>query len=348
MLQRPSNDLLTYPHPVPPEAGMPIEVVPGIQWLRIPLPFQLDHVNLYLLEDHGGWTLVDTGFGNSSTQALWEELLAGPLRGRVLTRMIATHHHPDHVGMAGWLSQRFNIPVTMTAVEFNAAGALQADPTAFDTPEHRHFYLSHGLDEPMAALISGRGHMYLSATTGLSEQGDLVADGDWLRIGGRSFQVVTGGGHSPDQIMLAAPAEGIFLAADQVLARISPNVSVSADKPDIDVLGDYVASLGRLRSIVPDDLLVLPGHERPFFGLHVRIDQLRRHHAVRCDRIAAVCTTAPRSAAELVPLLFNRPLDPHQTGFAFGEVLAHINYMVNRGELRREIEADAIHRVRAV
>lgn len=347
MMQRTEAPELIFPRPDPPEFGVPEEISPGILWLRLPLPFELDSINLYLLEDDDGWALVDTGFADRRTRALWETLLSGPLRGRRLSRMIVTHYHPDHVGMAGWLSRHADLPLAMSRIEYAAAAELRADPGGFDTPEHRRFYVSHGLDAAMAGIVAGRGHTYLAGTTGLPDRYTVLTAGERLRIGGRDFDVRTGGGHAPDQVMLVAPTERVFIAADQVLARISPNVSVTAAAPEDDALGAYIASLTRLQAELPEDLLVLPGHERPFLGVHARIRALCAHHARRCGRIAEACAAVPLSAAELVPLLFARPLDPHQTGFAFSEVLAHINYMLGRGELRRETGPDGVHRVRA-
>jgi glyoxylase-like metal-dependent hydrolase (beta-lactamase superfamily II) len=174
----------------------------------------------------------------------------------------------------------------------------------------------------------------------------LVA-GDTLQIGGRSFDVLTGNGHAAEQVMLYCAADNIFLAADQVLAKITPNISVWAVDPDGDPLGLYIRSLGELKALIPADALVLPGHQLPFYGLHTRSDELIAHHRVRCDAIAEACRTAPRSAAELVPVLFSRKLDPHQMSFAFSEVQAHVNYMLRRGELAWIEGADGIERVRA-
>ena len=146
-------------------------------------------------------------------------------------------------------------------------------------------------------------------------------------------------------MLLDAPG-GLFFAADQVIARISPNVSVHAMEPEADALGDYLRSLAALRRDVAAEALVLPGHGLPFVGLHARIDALVRHHAERCGIIAEACRAAPRTAADLVPIVFPRDLDPHQTSFAFGEVLAHVNHMLAAGTLAAEADGDGRVRFR--
>jgi glyoxylase-like metal-dependent hydrolase (beta-lactamase superfamily II) len=232
----------------------------------------------------------------------------------------------------------------MSATEYLQSLNLHLDPGALEAQHYRRFYLDHGLDPETTQLVVTSGHAYLKLMSGLSPTYHRVVAGDVLRIGGREFDVLTGGGHSPEQVMLVCRADKLFLAADQVLAKISPNVSVNAVDPEGDPLGQYVRSLNALNKGVDDDVLVLPGHNLPFYGLHTRIGGLIAHHHSRCDRILQACKMAPRSAAELVPVVFTRKLDPHQMGFAFGEVLAHVNYMLRRGELQQSKTADGILR----
>jgi glyoxylase-like metal-dependent hydrolase (beta-lactamase superfamily II) len=322
-----------------------MEVAPGIFWVRLALPFRLNHVNIYLIDDGAGWALVDTGLGDNATQLAWQPLLDGLLRERPLTRIIATHFHPDHVGAAGFLLRRFDVPLYMAATEYLLSLNLHLDPGALEAEHYRRFYLEHGLDAEATQRVVTNGHAYLKLTSGLPPTYHRVIAGDVLRIGGREFDVLTGGGHSPEQIMLLCRAENLFLAADQVLANISPNVSVVAVDPEGDPLGYYLRSLSTLKIGVSNDVLVLPGHNLPFFGLHARIDGLIAHHRSRCDLILDACRAAPRSAAELVPFVFTRKLDPHQMGFAFGEVLAHVNHMLRQGELKSFASTDRIGRV---
>ncbi|MBV8612205.1 MAG: MBL fold metallo-hydrolase [Acetobacteraceae bacterium] len=338
---------LTFPHAEAPPPGGVRPIARGVLWLRLPLPYRLDHVNIYLIEDEGGWCAIDTGLGDKSCRELWEAALAGPLSGGRLTRLIVTHFHPDHVGLAGWLAERFGLPLLMPRPEYLYSLALQYAPGDLGADMHRPFFLRHGLDAATTELVLSRGHEYLRRTSGVPTTYTRLQHGDTLEIGNRRFQVLTGGGHALEQAMLVRPEEGIFFAADQVIARISPNVSVHAMEPEADALGIYLGSLGTIRAAVDPDVLVLPGHGLPFEGLHTRIDELTRHHATRCAMIAAGCQATPLSAAELIPVVFTRTLDPHQTGFAFGEVLAHVNYMLRGGELREERGTDGVARYRA-
>ena len=329
MLIQSPGSLIAFPHQTPPAEGQVIEMAPGILWTRFALPYLLNHVNVYLIEDHGGWAAVDTGLGTDDTKAAWNAVLAGPLRGMALTRVVCTHYHPDHVGLVGWLTERFGVPLHMPRTEYLQSLAIQHRAFAANRP----FYETHGLSAEATDTVTTRGQYYLRQVTGLPTQFMRLAAGDTLSIGGRRFAVLTGGGHAPEQAMLYAPDENVFLSADQVLAKISPNISVDAMEPEADPLGAYLASLAALRQAIPEDALVLPGHHVPFTGLHVRVDELAAHHAERCGMIADACAVAPRSAAELVPVLFKRALDAHQTSFAFSEVVAHVNYMRFRGEL---------------
>jgi glyoxylase-like metal-dependent hydrolase (beta-lactamase superfamily II) len=346
-LQPAASAQLIFPHVEAPAAGTTIEVAPGILWTRLALPFLLDHVNIYFIEDGAGWTLIDTGLGDKATQVAWQPLFDGVLRGRPLTRIIATHFHPDHVGAAGFLLKHFDVPLYMSATEYLQSLNIHLDPGALEAEHYRHFYLDHGLDADTTRRVVTGGHSYLKRTSGLPPTYHRVVAGDVLRIGGREFDVLTGGGHSPEEIMLLSRADKLFLSADQVLAKISPNVSVIAVDPEGDPLGHYLRSLGALRRDLAEDVLVLPGHNLPFYGLHTRTDQLIAHHEARCDLILRACRTAPRSAAELVPFVFTRKLDPHQMGFAFSEVLAHVNYMLRLGMLTEVAGADGIRRVTA-
>ena len=329
-----SAEPLDFVHPTPPAPGRTIEVAPGILWARLALPFLLDHVNIYFVDDGNGWALIDTGLGDKATLAAWQPLLDTVLKDRPLTRIIATHFHPDHVGAAGFLLKRFNVPLYMSATEYLQCLNLHLDPGALEAEHYRRFYLDHGLDEETTERVVTGGHAYLKLLSGLPPTYHRLVAGDTLRISGREFDVLTGGGHSPEQIMMVCRADKLFFSADQVLAKISPNVSVSAIDPEGDPLGQYLRSLHALRNGVDRGVLVLPGHNLPFHGLAQRIEELIAHHHSRCDRILRACRAEPRSAAELVPFVYTRKLDPHQMGFGFGEVLAHVNYMLRRGALR--------------
>jgi glyoxylase-like metal-dependent hydrolase (beta-lactamase superfamily II) len=326
---------LIHPHPSPPTPGAAIEVAPGILWVRLPLPFRLDHINLYLVDDGDGWAVIDAGIASQASREAWEALLAGPLRGSRLTRLLVTHAHPDHIGLAGWLTERFDIPLLTSQTAYLDCLSLSLDPGRLEAKVYRDFYRHNGLDDATNAQLSTLGHGYLRMITPLPVTFERLVAGDTLGVGSREFAVLSGDGHAPEQIMLHDTAANVFFAADQVLSKISPNVSVSPVDPDGDPLGLYLRSLRALRASIAAKALILPGHGLPFFGLHQRIDDLIAHHDARCHALLEACRAGPRSPAELLGVIFSRSLDPHQMGFAFNELLAHINFMLREGTLQR-------------
>ncbi len=325
--------VLQFPFPEPPAPGQVIAVAPGVLWARIALPFRLDHVNIYLIEDGDGYAVIDTGIGDEATRAAWLALTAGPLAGKRLTRLVVTHYHPDHIGLAGWLCERFDIPLLTSQTSYLGCLNISLSPGAAEAPVYRDFYQRHGLSAEVTQVVSTLGHGYLRMVTPLPPVFTRVVAGDVLDIGGRAFHVLSGDGHAPEQLMLHCPEAKIFLAADQVLAKITPNISVWAVDPQGDPLGLYLRSLRALSAAIPPETLVLPGHQLPFRGLQARCAELADHHGERCRLIAEACRQRPHSVAELVPVMFHRPLDPHQLSFAFSEVFAHVNAMLRRGEL---------------
>ncbi len=335
---------LRFPRAEPPAHGELVEMADGILWTRLPLPFRLDHVNVYLIEDGDGWAVLDTGVATEKCRQVWDTII-GRLQGRPLTKIIVTHYHPDHIGLAGWLCQRFDLPLYTSQTAYLGCINISLQPGALEAPVYREFYLRHGLDPKVADIVSTQGHGYLRLVQGLPPTFRRLVNGDTLKIGGREFQLISGDGHAPEQIMLHLKSEGLFLAADQVLAKISPNVSVWAVEPFGDPLGLYLRSLRSLKQQVAADALVLPGHQLAFYGLHARIDELIAHHEVRCHLILQACRKEAHSAAELVPVLFPKVLDPHQMSFAFSETQAHINYLLGRGEIATALSDDGIERV---
>jgi glyoxylase-like metal-dependent hydrolase (beta-lactamase superfamily II) len=335
MLNQATPEPLVFPNLDPPKPGETIEVRPGVLWARFPLPFRLDHFNIYLIEDGDGLAVVDAGIDDARSRAAWDALLDGPLRGRRLTRIIATHFHPDHVGLAGWLCERFGLKLAMSEAEYLIALNIRLDPQGLRSEPYRSFYRSHGLTEESTELLLGNGLQYLRMVSALPRTFLRLIAEERLRIGGREFEVMTGAGHSPEQVMLYSRADNFVLIADQVLAKISPNVSVEAMDPEGDPLGAYLRSLERLKATLPEDVLVLPGHRLPFVGLHVRADELIAHHEARCMAILESCKQGPQTVGELVPVIFGRNIDdPHQLVFAFSEALAHVNILVRGGRLR--------------
>ena len=305
MMNRAMPETIVFPNPVPPKPGEAVKIRPGVLWARFPLPFRLDHVNVYLIEDGDGLALVDAGIDDPPSRAAWEALLAGPLRGRSLTRVIVTHFHPDHVGLAGWLCERFGLKLAMSETEYLIALNIRLDPQGLKSEPYRSFYRSHGLTEESTELLLGNGLQYLRMVSPPPRTFLRLIAEDRLKIGGREFQVMTGAGHSPEQVMLYSEADNLLLSGDQVLAKISPNVSVEAMDPEGDPLGAYLRSLETLKGL-PEDVLVLAGHNLPFVGLRARANELIAHHEARCMAILEACKERPQTVAELVPVIFGR------------------------------------------
>jgi glyoxylase-like metal-dependent hydrolase (beta-lactamase superfamily II) len=322
------------PFPDPPAPAKAIEAADGVLWARLRLPFRLDHVNIYLIEDGPGFALFDTGIDDAPTRALWEEMLSGLLKGRPLTRVISSHCHPDHIGLAGWLCRRLDLELYASQTEYLDTLTICLDPGALNAEPYRGFYLRHGLSEKQTDLLLGRGLHYLRMVSQLPRTFNRLMAEETLEIGGRTFEIIAGAGHSSEQIMLYCREGGFVLCADQVLAKISPNISVEAIDPNGDPLGAYLRSLNALKQNLPADVLALPGHNLPFVGLHARIDELIAHHQMRCDAIVKAAEAGETTATDLVPVVFGRAIDdPHQMSFAFGEALAHVNYLVRRKAL---------------
>ena len=240
----------------------------------------------------------------------------------------------------------FDAPLYAGLTTYLSSINISIRPDSLEGEHYRDFYLRHGLAPEIAALVATRGHEYLRLVHALEPTFRRILAGDTLTVGGRNYWLMSGEGHAPEQIMLLSEADGLFLAADQVLAKITPNVSVWAVDPDGDPLALYLRSLRALTEQVAPDVLVLPGHQLPFYGLHSRAEELIAHHGLRCDLILSSCKGTPHSAAELVPVLFPKALDPHQLSFAFSETQAHINYLIGRGSLEASLSADGIERVR--
>jgi glyoxylase-like metal-dependent hydrolase (beta-lactamase superfamily II) len=333
---------LRFPHATPPAPGTLTEVAPGVHWLRMPLPFALDHINLWLLADGAGWTIVDSGLDTPITKELWERIFVEALDGKKVTRLIVTHFHPDHMGLAGWLTQRWQIPLWVSETEWLWARMLTVDrdDTAF-AADQLSFYRRAGLDEATIATFAARGNQYAQRVGPVPRAFHRIADGMTIEIGGRSWRVIIGRGHAPEHACLHCAELDLFIAGDQVLPKISPNISVWPNEPDGNPLRRYLDSLETLRREVPADVLVLPSHNLPFYGIDTRIDQLARHHAERLAELKTACAT-PRTTMEIVPLLFRRKLDTQQLGFAIGEALAHLHYLVAAGKLTRGERADGV------
>lgn len=327
-----------------PEPGRTVPVAPGVHWLRMPLPFALDHINLWLLEDGDGWTIVDCGITSDGTRALWEQIFARALQGRPVTRVIVTHMHPDHVGLAHWLCDRWQCRLWISATDWNAARMASQATTGFGGAAAADFFALHGLTDPEAqAQVRARSNYYASMVPDVPRQFRRLMDGMTLAIGGRSWRCIAGHGHAPEHIALACEATQTLISGDMVLPRISTNVSVIDLEPEADPLPLYLRSLQRFGPL-PQGTLVLPSHGKPFTGLHRRLAQLQAHHDDRLAEVMHACTEAPHSAADVLPVLFKRTLDLHQTTFAMGEAIAHLHALAGEGRLRPQDGADGVRR----
>jgi glyoxylase-like metal-dependent hydrolase (beta-lactamase superfamily II) len=340
---------LQYPHGERiPAPGHTLEVAPGVRWVRMGLPFALDHINLWLLRDEqdgrAGWTVVDCGITDDATRAAWERVFEHELDGLPVLRVIVTHMHPDHIGLAHWLTERWQCRLWISATDFNAARVGSQTTTGYGGESAASFFASHGLTDPdSVAKVRARSNYYASMVPRVPAQYRRLMDGDVLDIGGRAWRCISGYGHAPEHISLYCDELHVLLSGDMVLPRISTNVSVSDMEPNADPLKLYLDSLDKY-AFMPDDALILPSHGRPFKGVHVRIAQQRDHHAERLDEVMQACAESPQSASDIVPIMFKRKLDLHQLTFALGEALAHLHTLYFRGELRRYTDDDGVIR----
>jgi glyoxylase-like metal-dependent hydrolase (beta-lactamase superfamily II) len=330
---------LQYPWPDTPHPGTTLEVAPGVRWLSMPLPFQLDHINLWLLDDEGGCTLVDTGIGDARTRSLWDRILPEKLE-----RVIVTHYHPDHAGNADWLCKRFGVQMWTTQGEYLTAHAVRSSSAGYTSDAVLSVFMKNGLDaERSRAMAAMRGNnRYAELVPDFPHSYRRIIEGDVLRIGGREWRAIVGHGHAPEHLSLYSEDANVVIAGDMLLSTISTNVSVWSIDPEGDPLRLFLESVARYREL-PEDVLVLPSHGKPFRGAHARVAQLEKHHQDRFAELLAALDK-PKSAGELLQVLFRRPLDTHQTFFAMGEAIAHLHYLYYAGSARREVGADGVVR----
>ena len=368
-----------------PASGSALEVAPGIKWLRMDLPFALDHINLWLLRDEvdspdmpdekiQGWSVVDCCISRPESKAQWEATFESELEGLPILRVIVTHMHPDHIGLAHWLCERWTTPAHLcqlwiSATDFNAARVASHSTTSFGGDAAARFFASHGLvDADSLEKISGRAGYYSGLVPDVPTSHVRLMDGKTIRIGaGKSradWRCISGYGHSPEHIALyraptalEVPAPGgravdvgtaqrsnaVLISGDMVLPRISTNVSVYDLEPEADALTLFLESIDKFMPL-PADTLVLPSHGKPFRGLHTRVAQLHDHHRDRLAEVVEACAARPTSAADVIPVMFKRALDLHQMTFAMGEALAHLHALWHAGQLTRRLGKDGIYR----
>lgn len=324
-----------------PALGETMVVAPGIHWLRMPLPFALNHINLWLLEDGDGWTIVDTGICKDDVKAAWETLFAGAMGGRPVKRVIVTHFHPDHAGLAGWLTERFGVPLLMPLTEWTFGRMLFLDSDDHSLDAFSKFYKRAGFSQDMMMSVSRRLGGYSKSVSPIPAAMQRITDGDTIDIGGRSWRMIVGRGHSPEHACLYCEEADVLISGDQVLPRISPNVSVWPQEPEAQPLALYLETLARMHRDIAGDPLVLPSHNWPFKGLHGRLEDLQAHHAERLEETFEALH-APSNGVDVLRRLFTRELDEHQTFFAIGETLAHLHHLMAAGRVIRTTDTDGI------
>jgi len=333
---------LTYPFEAPPERGQAREVAPGVQWLRLPLPMAgLNHINVWGLVDGEGWTLVDTGMQTADAAADWHSALAGPLARRPVQRVICTHMHPDHIGMAGWLTRQHECRLWTTRLEYVTCRMLVADTGRAAPPDGVQFYRSAGWGETALEHYKARFGGFGKAVHALPDSYRRIVDGEQLPVGGHTWCAVVGRGHSPEHLCLHCPELKVLISGDQVLPRISSNVSVFPTEPDANPLREWLESLASIRERIPDDVLVLPSHNEPFYGLHARLAALIAGHEERLARVRAELARRKR-AVDLFEALFRRRVSLEMLGMATGESIAHLNCLIARGVATREFDAAGV------
>lgn len=339
-----------------PEPGRALPVAPGVKWVRMTLPFALDHINLWLVRDaidgREGWTVVDCCIARDEAKSQWTQVFERELEGLPVLRVIVTHMHPDHIGLAHWLCERWTTPdhecrLWISATDFAMARIGSQSTTGFGGEAAAAFFASHGLTDPDSVQkIRARASYYPGLVPAVPARYRRLFDGLSVRIGGHDWRCISGYGHAPEHIALWCAALGVLISGDMMLPRISTNVSVYDQEPEADSLRLFLDSIDKFQAL-PAEALVLPSHGRPFTGLHERIRQLHTHHEERLAEVMAACRDKPCSASDVLPVLFPRALDLHQTTFAMGETVAHLNRLWHADQLVRHRGDDGVWRFSA-
>jgi len=356
MAHSPTVSALDYPLDAQlPALGNALEVAPGVLWLRMGLPFALDHINLWLLRDRlphpdqpgvvcDGWTVIDCGVDNPATREAWQQIEQQVLQGLPILRVLVTHMHPDHMGLAHWLCKRWQAPLWMSSSEYLSARLASSGTSNFGGQQTVDFFAAHGWSQPDdLAIVQQRRDYYPSMVPRVPPTCVRLMAGLRVTIGERVWTCIGGLGHSPEHMALLSDDQQILLSGDMLLPSISTNVSVYSQEPDANALQWFLDSLDKMADL-PDSTLVLPSHGRPFRGAATRVAQLRAHHDERLRELLQACEVNALCAHQALPVLFKRPLNVHQTTFAMGEAVAHLNLLWLAGRLLRERGADGVYR----
>jgi len=326
---------LRYPVIEPPAEGEVIEMAEGVLWLRLPLPMALDHVNCYALDEGDSWTIVDTGFDSKRSRAIWQSLLDGPLRGKPVRRVLVTHHHPDHIGLAGWFQSDHGAELITTRTAWLFARMLALDVQAVPSSETLAYWRSAGMDaEVLARRTKERPFNFSDVVAPMPLGFRRIKEGDAIHLGGRHWDVRIGNGHAPEHATLWSRDGELVIGGDQLLASISPNLGVYATEPEADPVGEWLEACERLKTCALDSQLVLPGHKIPFTGLPVRMRQLIDNHHHALERLL-VALEQPHVAVDCFPVLFKREIGDGVYGLALVEAMAHLNHLLHLGQITR-------------
>ena len=336
---------LTFPFTLPQSEAELVDVAPGIKWLRLPMPYALDHVNVYLVRAEKGWLIVDTGLDSPRSRAIWEEVFSGPLRGETVVGVCCTHYHVDHVGLAGYLTDRWRVPLFMSYEEYFTVSGwpmyLKEVPW-----QHAEFFQRAGFPKELLAKALVM-FDFSGEISRLPPSFVRLRGGSPLPIDGARWRILIGEGHAPEHAMLYSEQQGVLISGDQLLPRISTNVSVSVVNPEDEPLSLWLASLDRLAEL-PDDMLVLPGHGLPFRGARTRIEELRSHHDRRFKQVLTACADRGLSAFELTQTMYPYPLNDFDLQLALGECLAHVRYLFCRGQIEEKLDEQGVVRYQSV
>ncbi len=332
---------LSYPFEGAPAEGEALDVAPGVKWMRMPLGGALAFINVWAVREHGGWAIIDTGLQTQATAKAWRRIFAETFAGEPVTRVIVTHMHPDHIGMAGWITRKFGCRLWITRLEYLMCRVLFADTGREAPADGLRFYEAAGWDRDALDTYQSRFGGFGKALHALPDSFRRLSDGEEFEIGEHVWRVVVGNGHSPEHACLYCPALKLLISGDQVLPRISSNVSVFPTEPDGDPLRDWLSSLARIKTRVPDEVLVLPAHNDPFHGLHARLDHLIGGHERALERLEGLLAE-PKRAIDVFGVLFKRSITADLLGMATGEALAHLNCLIHRGAARRAADAEGV------